>query len=433
MKAFFANIGSLGIAAEDDEELQRRKRQLTLTAIAKWVLCPIWIATYGLCGLYGAAAVPLAYMILSALSVLLFFKNKQFASFRFRQVLLILLLPFGLQWTLGGFVPGSMVVLWSLLAPVTCLFFGEVREAAKWFAAYIALLAASAVADPYLARHSAAVPPAVVRTFFVLNAVCVSALTFLAIRTYQVIIKRQAAELERLYEETRAAHQRARDLLHVILPAPIVEELAATKSVQARRHDEVAVLFCDIVGFTSYCDGREPADIVAKLQLVIEAYENLTIRYGLQKIKTIGDCFMAAAGLTQPATNPVLNCLKCGIEMSELIGKIEPLWRVRVGIHVGSVMAGVLGNLQYQYDIWGDCVNTAARMESCGVGGAVTMSPEAYGRVMAVCDCESLGKIPVHGKHDIEIFRFDKWKDGRVLPFGVTAGGEGTAGARPMA
>jgi class 3 adenylate cyclase len=410
MQSFLAVIGSLGLEPGDDEELQRRKRHLTLTAIAKWMLCPIWIASYGLLGLRLAALMPLAYMVLSALSALWFFHNKRFDSFRFRQVLLILVLPFCLQWSLGGFVASSCVVLWSLLAPVTCLFFGDIDESLRWFMAYVALLIASVFADPWLARLAPAVPRNIELLFFVLNVTCVSALTFIAIRTYQVVINQQAGELTRLYKETKDAHQRATDLLHVILPAPIVEELVATNSVRARRHEEVAILFCDIAGFTQYCDGREPTEVVAKLQKVVEAYERLTVRYRLQKIKTIGDCFMAAAGLIHPADNPVLNCLRCGIEMAEVVADIDPTWKVRVGMHVGPVVAGVLGNMQYQYDIWGDSVNTASRMESNGVVGSVTLSPEAYQRVSDLCECESLGLIPVRGKRDIEIFRFRNWR-----------------------
>jgi len=96
--------------------------------------------------------------------------------------------------------------------------------------------------------------------------------------------------------------------------------------------------------------------------------------------------------------------------MAEAVGGIEPLWRVRVGVHVGPVVAGVLGNLQYQYDVCGDSVNIASCMETNDVAGSVTMSPEAWLRVAGLCECESLGHIPVRGKHDIEIFRFTGWK-----------------------
>jgi class 3 adenylate cyclase len=221
--------------------------------------------------------------------------------------------------------------------------------------------------------------------------------------TLEQRVQDRTAELE--MERTRT-----QELLHVILPPEVAEELERTKGVQPRKFDNVAILFCDIVGFTSSCDGREPTEIVATLQQIVEAYEDVAITYGLQKIKTIGDCFMAAAGLLEPVDNPVQACLRCGVEMVQVMQEIEPAWNVRVGINVGSVVAGILGHRQYQYDLWGDAVNTASRMESNGIPGCITMSRAARDMVASLCDCESLGQVHVKGKGDVEIFKFTGWR-----------------------
>jgi len=201
---------------------------------------------------------------------------------------------------------------------------------------------------------------------------------------------------------------RADDLLHVILPDGIVEELKATHTVKPRRHDGVAVMFCDIVGFTAYCDPREPEEVIGSLQQLIEIFEVIAYRNGLEKIKTIGDCFMATAGLLQPLENPVLNCVRCGLEMVSVAPDFTPMWQVRVGIHAGPVVAGVIGRQQYLFDVWGDTVNLAARIESAGVSNAVNISADAWRQVAHLCKGESIGVFQVKGKTGgIELFRVD--------------------------
>ncbi len=213
-----------------------------------------------------------------------------------------------------------------------------------------------------------------------------------------------------LISEVARQKQRADELLRVILPEEIVIELSANNGVRPRRSENVAVLFCDIAGFTSYCDGREPQEIVAKLQELTEAYEDLASAHGLQKIKTIGDCFMAVAGLLKPVANPVEACLRCGLEMVTTVKEVYEPWEVRVGIHVGPVVAGVLGHKQYLFDLWGDTVNTASRMESNGVPGAVTLSQAACDQVADLGHFDSLGLVPIKGKGQLEVFRFHSWR-----------------------
>jgi CheY-like chemotaxis protein len=206
-------------------------------------------------------------------------------------------------------------------------------------------------------------------------------------------------------QQIEAEKARADALLHVILPDEIVEELKATNHVRPRRHEGVAVLFCDIVGFTPYCASRTPEEILRNLQELFESYEELSARWSMYKIKTIGDSFMSTAGLIEPVPNPTANAVRCGLEMVEEARRLSAHWDVRVGIHCGPVMAGAVGRRQYLYDLWGDTVNTAARMESHGVKGAVCISGEAWRLVAQSFAGESLGRIPVKGKGELEIVR----------------------------
>jgi CheY-like chemotaxis protein len=217
---------------------------------------------------------------------------------------------------------------------------------------------------------------------------------------------REVMYLRQIEEEKKKSD----DLLHVILPHEIVEELKTTNAVRPRRHENVAVLFCDIVGFTPFCATRQPEEIVAYLQELISAYEEIALRYDVLKIKTIGDSFMGACGLIRSVENPALNSVRCGLEMGVAARKMEAGWDVRIGIHVGPVTAGVVGHKTYLFDLWGDTVNTAARVESHGINGCVNVSGAAWQAVSPHVKGESRGIVRLKGKGDMEVFRVDGLK-----------------------
>ena len=181
--------------------------------------------------------------------------------------------------------------------------------------------------------------------------------------------------------EIEAAKQRIDGLLHVILPDPIACELIAENKVQPRQYPQVSVLFADVADFTNYTESHPVEEVVANLQRLVIAYENLALKWKIQKIKTIGDSFMAAGSLLEPLENPVLNCVCCGLEMVDVAIKMGVGWQVRVGIHFGPLIGGVVGERQYLFDIWGDTVNTAQRLESHGEVSCVNLSQQAWEKV----------------------------------------------------
>jgi len=199
--------------------------------------------------------------------------------------------------------------------------------------------------------------------------------------------------------------QRADDLLRVILPDTVVEELKTTNGIKPRRHENVAVMFCDIVGFTSYCDHRDPEEVLTHLQRLVELFEELAVKHNLEKIKTIGDAFMTTAGLLKPVENPVLSCVHCGLDMIAIAPTVPPYWQMRVGIHIGTVIAGVVGRRQYLFDVWGDTVNTAARVEGLGLANTVNISGPAWKYVAGQCRSPSNRLVNVKGKGELEIYQ----------------------------
>jgi len=203
--------------------------------------------------------------------------------------------------------------------------------------------------------------------------------------------------------------KRADDLLEVILPKSIAEELKRTNEVKPRRYESAVVLFADIVGFTEYCDQRAPDEVLDKLQEMVYAFEGLVSEHSLLKLKTIGDSFMAAAGLlnddTDPKIDPVLNSVRCGLAMISSLDSLKLGWNIRVGIHTGPLVAGVVGHRQYLFDVWGDTVNTASRIEEHGKPGAVNLSRQAWEKVSSYFECASTQTVAVKGKGDLQIIQ----------------------------
>src|SRR5213076_450454 len=139
-------------------------------------------------------------------------------------------------------------------------------------------------------------------------------------------------------------------------------------------------------------------------QTLVEAFEELCVQHHLEKIKTIGDAFMATAGLLIPLENPALNCVNCGLDMVAVTQKLHPGWQVRVGVHAGPVIAGVVGHRKYQYDIWGDAVNTASRMEQAATAGSVCVNKDTWNLIAERCSGRPLGRVKVKGKGEQELF-----------------------------
>jgi class 3 adenylate cyclase/CheY-like chemotaxis protein len=219
-------------------------------------------------------------------------------------------------------------------------------------------------------------------------------------------------DVVRLNQQIEHEKARSNDLLHVILPDQIVRELKATRRVRPRRYENVAVLFADVVNFTAYCETHRAEEVVAHLQQLVESWEEIAVRHEVEKIKTIGDAFMAASGLLRPVANPVLNCLRSGLEMIAAAQALPTRWDLRVGIHYGQVMAGVLGHRQYLFDLFGNTVNEAARLQSHGTPGSIILSTEAWQQVAPHCRGESLGLTAVKGIGELELIRFVAFNEG---------------------
>jgi len=198
-------------------------------------------------------------------------------------------------------------------------------------------------------------------------------------------------EMRRMRERERVYQARIDRLVEAIFPPAVIREWRTAEAIQPRRHEKVGVLFTDIVGFTAWCESRrdDPEAVVNSLQELIAKFEEAAHRHGVQKIKTIGDAFMAVAGLTDAVENPALSLLNFGFDLIAAAAEHSAGWKIRVGIHVGPIVSGVLGQTQFTFDVWGHTVNAANRVEANGRPGFVTMSSEAWSDVSGIAQGSS--------------------------------------------
>lgn len=205
---------------------------------------------------------------------------------------------------------------------------------------------------------------------------------------------------------------KADELLKNILPEEIAQELKEKGKTDTHYYKLATVLFTDFEGFTKVASLLSPADLVAELNASFELFDNIIEKYGLEKIKTIGDSYMCAGGLPSPnVTNPIDTVL-AALEIQNLMNQKyadytaqgKEYWRLRLGVNSGELIAGVIGKKKFAYDIWGDAVNSASRMESNGVVGKVNISQNTYEYVKDFFVCEYRGKLSVKGKGEMDMY-----------------------------
>jgi adenylate cyclase len=223
--------------------------------------------------------------------------------------------------------------------------------------------------------------------------------------------QKQKRALEEKNRQIQDEQQRSDELLLNILPAAIAEELKIGGKAKARRYDQASVLFIDFKSFTKISEQLSPEELVAELDHYFKAFDFIIGQYKLEKIKTIGDAYMAASGLSDRITSP-LNIVRAALEMQEFLSDMKyektiqnkPIFEARMGIHTGPVVAGVVGVKKFAYDIWGDTVNIAARVQEACEPNQINITEAVYNEIRYSFKCQYRGKLPAKNKGDIDMY-----------------------------
>ena len=412
--ALISSFRSAGISPDDSEELQLKKSLLMLATGLVCVMSMLWLFIYWQLGPQFSTTVPFAFQLLLAGNMAIYLKTRNFDLFRQTQLALFLFMPFVAQWSIGNFITASGVSLWGLLAPIGAILFCGVRESIAWFAAYIFMTALSGFFDFYLAdtllkTPANAVPIRTSVFFFVLNFIAVSSIVYLLLRFSTLEKEKAARRLDEAHRLLQIEQERSEKLLLNILPGSIAERLKNSSQTIADGFADVTVMFADIVNFTRVAEGLTPQQVFAMLNRIFSSFDELAEKYGIEKIKTIGDAYMVAGGLNSEFADYTAAIADMATDMRDLLHRDfnvnQMHLEVRIGIGTGPVVAGVVGKKKFIYDLWGDTVNIASRITSEGVPGMIQVDETTYRRLQERYDFHEPQTIYLKGKGNMIVYR----------------------------
>lgn len=364
LRDLLERVASLGDTPEDDHDLRLRKHALAITAAALvpasllWVLIGVAIhrPLLATSSIYFAAALLVGLAAMGRLKV-------------FEPVVRGMLLS-GLVYVfighvaLGGLAAGGASLAWGIVAPVSAVLYFDSRRSMHWFGGYAAMVVAAIVLDGTVVSLTPASWETAPIWLFAYNLLGPALIVLMLIRY---------VDGQRL----QAQHQ-ARELLLDMLPASIANRLAAGERMIVDQHPSASVVFADVVNFTGLAAHASPRDLLLVLNQLFSTFDRLAALHGLETIKTIGDAYVAVAGAPIAREDHAKAAVEMAVDMHRAVARLSGMRqrgvRLRIGIASGPITAGVIGRNRRTYDVWGDTVNVASRMESYGVPGMVQIA-----------------------------------------------------------
>jgi adenylate cyclase len=383
-------LGNIGFDPNDDVETRTRKALLVHLAVLILPISLLWGVLYLALGA-PSGVVAFAYMVVSVVSIGLFARTRNFELLLRIQLLNITLAPTLSMWPTAGFLASGAVGLWGILGPLGALVFSSVRASVRWFVLFAVAFLAAGIAGE-LTGGLSQLPRWFSTTMLALNVVVGGAVVF----TLLAVFARQRQD----------AQERAETLLINILPRAIAEKLKANPQTIADSFTSASILFADVADFTPMSERLSPAQVVQMLDQLFGYFDQLAERYDVEKIKTLGDCYMAASGIPSPRPDHAHCLAHMALDMLDAVrehGAVGSLgFELRIGINSGPVVAGVIGRKRFLYDLWGDAVNTAGRMQTDGTPGRIQITRATYDLLKDEFVCERRGTVPIKGKGEME-------------------------------
>jgi guanylate cyclase len=400
LQPLLRRLAGIGANPEDTDELRLQKLLLNSGVICGFGVMVAWGAAYRAYGERDAAMLIGGQALLSLFSLFGFAaRHTRFERYAREQAALILLAPFAVMASLGGIAPSSVLITWPLLAPVVMLVVGTTREARQWFAVYVGLVAVAVTLQGRLSGTNHLTPTAR-GVFLALDLLIPAAFVFF-------ILQHFVTRKERFFRLLQGEQARSDSLLLSILPREVATILRDERRTIADHYEGVSILFADVEGFTPLTAQITPTELVDLLNEVFSAFDEHTEKYGLEKIKTIGDCYMVASGVPRPRPDHAQALTRMALEMRAMVTERDfqgHRLSFRIGINSGPVVGGVIGRHKFIYDLWGDAVNTASRMESHGAVGAIQVTESTFRLIQDEFRCEARGPVEIKGKGTMPVW-----------------------------
>jgi guanylate cyclase len=378
---------------QDSDEIRLEKFAIFLVATACCLAGGLWTTMYYFIFGWGlTTALPMGFVLIVGSSLVLahYYKNHYLAIYT--QIICILYITTFIQWSIGGVFASGFVLAWAFLGPICALMFFSVKQSVPWFFLYLVNLGITVLFNDFFAQHGHQVAENTRLFFFIMN-LSFSSLVVFVFATYYV----SSARLER---------EKANTLLLNVLPKEIAPILKTNKDTIAEHFEAASVLFADIVGSTPLFATLEPTEAVDWLNEIFSMFDQLVEKYGLEKIRTIGDNYMVAAGVPTPRADHAQALAHLALDMLQGLDQIPPRHAkrlaFRIGMNSGPMVGGVIGKTKFHYDVWGDTVNIASRMESHGEVGKVQLTKNTLALLEDDFICLPRGKIPIKGKGEME-------------------------------
>lgn len=327
----------------------------------------------------------------------------------------LLFIPLANQWALGGFMATGGIGIWGVGGPFAGTIFRSKKEAFFQFSLFLIAFAVTILAERHYPSPWPSVPDSL-STYLLIGNLSIF-MMYIMVNVLHFRHQRDVAQtaLNKEHKLLQEEQDRSEKLLLNVLPERIAQRLKSEPGPIAEAFDDVCVIFADIANFTPLAARTSPERLVGILNDIFYRFDDIAEKHGLEKIKTLGDAYMAAAGLPDPVDRPAHGCAQAALEMQAALKEMQiqdaPDIELRIGIHCGPVVAGVIGRKKFIYDLWGDAVNVASRMESHGSPGKIHLSEKTARLLEDDFHLEARGEIEIKGKGKMQTFFVSQRKD----------------------
>jgi adenylate cyclase len=376
----------------DDDDLRLRKRVGVVIGYVH-VLAPAMLPILA-GGLPLSWAVAIGMPLICAINLAVLARTHNFD--RYVAVLILLVLSFGaaVEIGLGGVAGSSANLVFSFLGPVYAILGLGPRRATRWFAAYVVMVVAVLLLDPVLSSQVPIQPYSARLLFYGMNLIIPLGFIFGLLRYTDI--------------RRREAEARVDELLTNAIPPSIAARLKRGETRIAESYPETTVLFADVVGFTPWAQSTPPARVIDVLDVLFSRFDELAATHGVEKLKTIGDEYMAVAGAPEPKADHAVAAVALARDMLAALANARkqldiPL-ELRIGIASGPVVGGVIGRRRILFDLWGSTVNLASRMQSSGVPGRIQVASSTQALLLGKCEFEERGSVELKGLGQVATF-----------------------------